>query len=66
MVNAQRKQAFEQQSRRKNYTVGYGPVFYGQEQPVVFAANQQPQQPFQVRGIEPIRQRSNSFKTEAS
>lgn len=29
-------------------------------------AQNQPQQPFHIQGIEPIRQRSNSFKTEIS
>ena len=64
-VNAQRKQAFEQTRRQQNnWNVGYGPVFYGQQQGAQI--QMQPQQPFQVKGIEPIRQRSKSFKTESS
>jgi hypothetical protein len=60
-VNAQRRQGFEQARRpQNNWNRGYGPVFYGEQQ------GQQFQQPFQVKGIEPIRPRSNSYKTETS
>jgi hypothetical protein len=44
--------------------VGYGPVFYGQKQ--CTQIEMQPKQPFQVKGIEPIREKSNSLKTEGS
>lgn len=30
MVNIQRKQPFQQQTRQNNWNVGYGPVVYGQ------------------------------------
>lgn len=64
MVNIQRKQPFQQQPRQNNWNVGYGPVVYGQQN--INFTQHQIQQPFHIQGIEPIRQRSNSFKTEVS
>ena len=63
-VNSQRRQAFEQgRGPHNNWNTGYGPVFYGQQQRQQV---DQGQQPFQVKGIEAIRPRSNSYKTETS
>lgn len=65
-VESQRKQVFEQTRRQQNnWNVGYGPVFYGQQQQAIHM-QMQAQQPFQVKGVEPIRQRSDSFKSEPS
>ena len=64
MINIQREPQMIQKRQ-----VNYGPQYYyagGQYHNTENSFNQ-PEQPFIVRGVEPIkRQRSNSFKTELS